>query len=149
MIRSLTPEDIPELVLIDSISNSPPWSQRMFDQELESSFSLQAIAVLDEKPVAFGIGWKVRDVAQILEFAVTPQERRKGIGSKILKHLMQIAREKGCARMELELRSQNLSALEFYRKFGFRQVGKRKNFYPSSLPLTMGEDALLMECVLS
>ncbi|MBI3013147.1 MAG: ribosomal protein S18-alanine N-acetyltransferase, partial [Elusimicrobia bacterium] len=124
------------------------WSQRMFDQELESSFSLQAVAVLDEKPVAFGIGWKVRDVAQILEFAVTPQERRKGIGSKILKHLMQIARENGCAKMELELRSQNLAALEFYRKFGFRQVGKRKNFYPSSLPLSAGEDALLMECVL-
>jgi ribosomal-protein-alanine N-acetyltransferase len=145
--------DIPFLVEIESLSESASrWTKGMLDRELELPFSLSLVASRGsgESPVAFGIVWVVGEESHLLEFAVHPRFRRKGVGRKLLGRLIQSARTKGCRKMELEFRQGNLAARRLYEKAGFVLAGRRKSFYdgygnPGSNSKEE-RDALLMEC---
>ncbi len=144
-LRPLLREDIPALVEIDSISNDPCWTLENFKRELELSHSLSRVALWESVPVGFGIAWKVAEETQILEIAVLPQHRRKGIATQILSELSKESVKSGCKKMVLEVQKDNSMALKFYEQQGLKIVGTRKNFYTSSQS-KQNIDALLMEC---
>ena len=146
VFRPARAEDIPALLEIAALSGATSWTKRMFERELGIPFSLSFVAELGKdarsspRPLAFGIVWVVDETAQIIEFAVHPEWRRKGLGQKFLEHFMRSARERGCRKMELEFRKDNLAARRLYEKLGFVVAGERKNFYAGAF------DAVLMEC---
>ncbi len=53
----------------------------------------------------------------------------QGIGKRILKELIEIARSKGAAFMTLEVRENNKAARQLYEETGFRLVAIRKGYY--------------------
>ena len=80
------------------------------------------------------------DEADITKVAVAKDAQGQGIGSMLMKELISRAPELGVAKIFLEVRESNEAALRLYKKFGFEQIGIRKNYYTSPL-----EDAISMK----
>ncbi|OGR82847.1 MAG: ribosomal-protein-alanine N-acetyltransferase [Elusimicrobia bacterium RIFCSPLOWO2_01_FULL_54_10] len=141
--RPMRMEDVPDLVAIDRSWEGSRWNRAAFERELNLPMSLALVADRGGAPVGFGVMWVVTETAQLLEFAVSPAHRRQGVGSGLMKSLMDAARARGCEKMELELHEGNFPAQSFYEKMGFEIKGRRRRFYD------MGQgrmcDAILME----
>jgi ribosomal-protein-alanine N-acetyltransferase len=71
------------------------------------------------------------DEVEIEQFAVAPEARRRGLGSALLAHLLDWARERGAAACHLEVRAANRAARRLYARFGFAEAGVRKGYYRS------------------
>ena len=78
------------------------------------------------------------DEMEILNLAVHPDRRRRGIARALMEAMLRDCRERGVAKGFLDVKVSNLSAIDLYRKFGFKQYGVRKRYYPDTK-----EDALL------
>ena len=142
-------EDIPSLLEIESVSGTPPWTRGMFDAELAlpSSLTLVAYESGGKRPVAFAAARVAPDKAHLIELAVHPGFRDRGVGGELLRRLTGRAREKGCKKMELEFREDNLPAKKLYESAGFTAVGQRKGFYETSENgKKIWKDAVLMSC---
>jgi ribosomal-protein-alanine N-acetyltransferase len=89
--------------------------------------------------IAFINHWLVRDEVHILNLATHPEARRHQHGERLMRHVIEFARAHRCRVITLEVRRSNYSAIHLYRRFGFRPVGVRPNYYVED-----GEDAIVM-----
>ena len=92
-----------------------------------------------ERIVGFLIYWLVHDEVHILNVAVSPEHRRRGIARTLMSETEKRAVQAGATLMTLEVRRSNVAALELYRAFDYRAVGVRPNYYVDE-----GEDAIVM-----
>jgi ribosomal-protein-alanine N-acetyltransferase len=81
----------------------------------------------------------VVDEMEILNIAVRPELRRRGLGARLLGLALGICAEMGVRLAALEVRTGNAPALALYARFGFVRVGLRRGYYADT-----GEDAVLM-----
>ena len=81
-------------------------------------------------------------ITHLLNIGVARQHQGKGLGARLLRHVMASAMHHGGLRMFLEVRPGNARAVDLYRQFGFRQIGRRKDYYPAR---DGREDALIFE----
>lgn len=82
---------------------------------------------------------RMADEAEILNLAVESNRRRRGIGSWLIREAIAECKSSGVKRIFLEVRESNRGAREFYASMGFRDMGRRKNYYQQPV-----EDALLL-----
>jgi len=75
---------------------------------------------------------------EIMNIATHPFHRRKGLGRALMAEVLRKCAAEGVAEGFLEVRRSNVGAIDLYEKFGFIQIGTRKNYYPDNM-----EDALL------
>lgn len=81
-------------------------------------------------PAGFAMSRRVQDEAEVLSIVVAASHRDEGLGRRLLGvHLSRLA-ETGVATVFLEVEEGNLPAERLYRHFGFREVGRRKGYYP-------------------
>jgi ribosomal-protein-alanine N-acetyltransferase len=139
-IRPGEPADLPAIDRIERASFADPWSQPVLLQELLASALRWPIVVEWENAVAgYLMAWRSADQLHILNIAVDPRLRRRGLGAALLDAALAEARRCGLVEVTLEVRRGNLSALALYRRYGFTQVGERPGYYPDT-----GEDALIL-----
>jgi ribosomal-protein-alanine N-acetyltransferase len=67
--------------------------------------------------------------AHILTIDVSPAYRRRGIGQLLLQEIERIFKEKGVKASHLEVREDNVAAINLYRKMGYEDVGKLRSYY--------------------
>jgi ribosomal-protein-alanine N-acetyltransferase len=141
-IKPMSLDDLTEVIRIERASFPSPWSEEMFRRELmkNKDFSIFISAKLNDRLVGYGGIWIIIDEAHVVNLAVHPSYRRKGIGRLILLALLEIAQRKGMKRLTLEVRRSNVNAIRFYKRFGFQQRGIRKDYYGSP----QKEDAIIM-----
>ena len=82
--------------------------------------------------------------AEILNLVVAPPLRRRGLGTLLMEEALRRMVHAGAGRVWLEVRASNLPALALYRRMGFRETGRRLQYYQNP-----AEDALLLESQLS
>jgi len=146
-IRRMHPDDLEEVMLIERAAFKHPWSPELFRRELEHDWSTILVAVEPltsaprggEKIVGFLIHWLVHDEVHILNVAVAPEQRRKGIARALMQETEKRAHLAGASLLTLEVRRSNQAALDLYRDFDYRAVGVRPNYYVDE-----GEDAIVM-----
>ena len=142
-LRPARREDLPAVLEIEKRSFAHPWSLDAFLEETRQVYSRLLLAWKedDEPPslVGYVCRWIVAAEVQILNVAVHPDWRRKGIGRGLVEVVLDEAREEGASRVTLEVRRYNHPAITLYERLGFRRVGERRNYYGA------GEDAVLME----
>jgi len=144
-IEPMTVADLPLVLAIERLSFTSPWTEANFRQEIESNpLAWNLVARADGKVVAFACAYIVADELMINDLAVDSSQRRVGLGSALLRHLLDGARVRGCRRATLEVRLGNEPARALYDAFGFSVVGRRPGYYADT-----GEDALLLTCALS
>jgi len=141
-IRPLGYSDLPQVISIERRAFPTPWSLAMFVLELSKPSSI-CLAAVDEageggpKLAGYLICARYADVWHVMNVAVDPPLRRRGIASALLERLFELA---GAERsFTLEVRPSNAAAIALYERFGFRSAGRRPRYYQDT-----GEDAMIM-----
>ena len=139
-IAAMRVEDIPAVHAVERASFPVPWPAYAFRQELETNrLARYLVARAGGEVVAYGGIWMMVDEAHVTTFAVLPEHRRTGVGSRLLLALMDLAVELAASVATLEVRISNTEARRLYERFGFRPVGVRPHYYSDN-----NEDALIM-----
>ncbi len=141
-IRDMQLSDISDVLAIERISFTTPWDIRSFKYELEHKDTILKVAVLNNQIIGYVCVRTILDVTHILNLAVLPELRRRGIGSMLLRDaLNELKRLKPDINLiTLEVRESNAAAIELYEKFGFKVMGKRTGYYdkPHENAIIMG-----------
>jgi [ribosomal protein S18]-alanine N-acetyltransferase len=124
---------------IDAVSNRPPWSKRVFEQEFQLDYAQIFGARLSGELVGFLVLETILDEGHIMNFGVLPQFRRRGVGRALLREVVSNLRDNGIPWATLEVRRNNVIAQDLYRSFAFESQGVRPRYYSDD-----GEDAIIM-----
>jgi ribosomal-protein-alanine N-acetyltransferase len=143
-IRSLAYSDLPQVIAIERRSFPTPWSLAMFVLELSKPSGV-CLAAVEEGPgggkretvVGYLVCSRYDDVWHLMNIAVDPDARRRGLGTRMLEELL--ARAGRDEAYTLEVRTSNAAAIALYERFAFRPAGTRRRYYADT-----GEDALIM-----
>jgi ribosomal-protein-alanine N-acetyltransferase len=133
------PEDISEVLKIERLSFTTPWSETSFYNELYSRNSITRIAEFNGIVIGYICVKHIADECHILNLAVHPDYRRRGIATMLLNDAIVKLRLHGCRFFYLEVRTSNYAARKMYERFGFNMVGIRKSYYANPV-----EDAVVM-----
>ena len=142
----MRPEDLDEVLAIERVSFTMPWSRGAFLYEMQQNRVARCWVARDDDGHVAGYLclWEVADEVHITNVAVRPNARRRGIARTLLSSVLDNARARAFKVVVLEVRPSNHHALTLYESFGFRVVGRRHGYYYDT-----GEDALVMEIDLS
>lgn len=135
-------EHLPELVALEGLCFPGFWSCKEYENALKSrNFKVMGISRHNilRAFISFSLA---ADEAEIINLAVHPGYRRKGLGRKLVSRALEFCKMAGVKNFYLEVRPSNIPALSIYRHFGFKEAGRRKSYYPDNL-----EDALVMKLV--
>jgi len=132
-------EDLPEVLVIEKASFQTPWSFALFSAEIKKHISVVRVAKKNGMVVGYLCANIVMDEGHILNLAVHPEYRGRGIASRMIEEMLDIMRESNCKSVFLEVRFSNEEARKMYEKFGFCLLATRKNYYVSPV-----EDAVVM-----
>ena len=115
------------------------WSEKSVTSELTNALSLWLVAMEEDKVAGYVGSQTVMDETDMMNVAVHPDHRRKGIAEALVLSLAEALKEKGSHCLTLEVRASNAPAIGLYEKLGFQQIGLRKNYYHNPK-----EDALIL-----
>ena len=128
-IINMTAAHVAQIAEIEKLCFSDPWSENSVASELNNPLSLWLVA-LDGATVAGYVGSQsVLDGADMMNIAVHPDYRRRGIARELVTGLADALAEKGVKSLALEVRQSNAPAIALYEQLGFQQVGLRPNYY--------------------
>ncbi len=135
--------DLDAVIDIENRSSPAPWSGQLFLEDLTRKWAhvdLARVALDGSSLVVVGFAnyWLVHDEVHLLNLATHPNHRRRGIGTRLMDHLVDVATGNDCRLITLEVRRANEGAQALYRSHGFEAVGMRSRYYSD------GEDALVM-----
>lgn len=139
--REWTKADISQIAEIEKACFSDPWSVEAFESGMANPFFHAILFEEGGQVCAYACQFVIFEDAEILNLAVAPSYRRKGLGRKLLKELEDYAKENQAERTLLEVREGNTPARSLYEAWGFKAFGVRKNYYED------GENAVVMEKV--
>jgi ribosomal-protein-alanine N-acetyltransferase len=141
--RRMTEADLDAVLKIEYAAFSHPWTRGIFLDGLKS----YEIWLMFEgnQQVGHGVINVIIDEAHLLNITVKPESQGRGLGLLLLDKLMKRAYELNGRECFLELRASNQSAYRLYERYGFNEVGRRRDYYPA---VGGREDALVMACTL-
>jgi ribosomal-protein-alanine N-acetyltransferase len=131
--------DLDAVLAIERASFPAPWTREHFRHELRAAHSYPFVAVIDGAVRGYCCLQSLFEEAQILDIAVDPEQRGRGIARLLMDHAFTIARKQGAEFMALEVRASNGAAITLYEQLGFDRTGTRQGYYAGN------EDAVLME----
>ena len=138
-IRWMIRRDMPEVLEIEKTSFEFPWSEEDFIRCLRQRDCIGTVAEYDDRVLGFMIYELHKNHIHVLDFAVRPDVRRRGIGSQMVQKLKGKLSQQRLKRVILEIRETNLDALKFFKVSGFVATDINRNFYNET-----DEDAIVM-----
>jgi ribosomal-protein-alanine N-acetyltransferase len=139
-IRSMDPEDLDEVMEIETAIYDYPWTRGIFLDCMrvgyqchvyQQDYEIKAYSVL-----SLGVA-----EAHVLTLCVRPDSQQQGLGRMMMEHMIELARQAGAETILLEVRPSNMYAIRLYQQLGFNEVGSRPDYYPAA---GGREDALIM-----
>ncbi len=139
-LRALRESDLDAVMAIEQRAYPFPWTRGIFRDCLLAAYPAW---VLHEHGlvVGYGVVSLAADEAHILNVCIAPERQGRGHGRRLLRALVDYARDNGAARVFLEVRPSNPQAIALYHDEGFNEIGRRPRYYPSH---DGREDALVM-----
>jgi ribosomal-protein-alanine N-acetyltransferase len=142
-LRRLALGDLAAIETIERLSYPTPWSRSMFAGELAKSSSI-CLGAFDAdgeegRLVGYLIVSRYVDAWHVMNIAVEPEQRGRGIGSEMLERLFELTADDARRGYTLEVRVSNATAIRLYERLGFRARGIRRGYYTDNR-----EDALIM-----
>jgi len=139
-IRWMIRRDMSEVLDIEADSFEFPWSEEDFIRCLRQRNCIGMVAEYDDRVVGFMVYELNRTRLHILNFAVAPDCRRRGVGTQMIAKLSGKLSAGRRTRLVLEVRETNLPAQLFFRHSRFRAVSVLRGYYEDT-----PEDAYLMQ----
>ena len=142
MNYKLVPMDrahLDEVMDIERTCFHHPWSKQLIEEALyNDTVSLVVAEGEDGTVLGYGEVSVILDEGCLEKIAVNPKFRRQGVAEELLSTFLRFGRA-NLAFLTLEVREHNEAAIALYKKLGFEEVGRRKNYYSD-----IHEDAILM-----
>jgi ribosomal-protein-alanine N-acetyltransferase len=113
------------------------WSYFQILREFKNDFSKILVFKEKEEIIGYLIFREIEPEIEILKIGVRKEYQRKGVGTKLMQKLIEIAKEKNISKIFLEVKASNLSAYNFYKKLGFKEMYRRKNYYGNEEAIVM------------
>lgn len=135
--EKLKREDIPEVYEIEKLSFTDPHSIASMTAAIMNPACEFWVVREGNKIAGFVEFWIMYDESHIIDIAVHPEFRRRGIGKKLMEFLIEKSSAAGAKKIFLEVRPSNTPAIALYKKMGFVESGMRTKYYKD-------EDALIM-----
>ena len=132
-------EHVSQVAELEILCFSDPWSKNSIAYELTNPLSLWLIAQEDGVVLGYVGSQSVLDESDMMNIAVHPEHRRKGIARELVCALVAALQGKDVRCLTLEVRASNEPAKALYESLGFVQIGRRPNYYRNPK-----EDALIL-----
>lgn len=137
VMRPAVPDDVPALAVLEAaLFGVDAWDERALLAEVEGPGRTFLVAVDDGRTTGYAVGIEVADIADLARIGVEPDQRRTGLGSRLLGALVDATT--GADRMLLEVSAANTGAISFYERHGFTRIDVRPRYYAD------GSDAVVM-----
>ena len=136
----MTDADLDAVAEAEARIHAFPWTRGNFADSLAAGHGAW-LAREGERMIGYAVMTQVLDEVHLLNISVLPELQRGGRGSALLNHLVAWARMHGATRMLLEVRPGNFAGQGFYRRQGFGEIGRRRDYYPAHQGR---EDAVVM-----
>lgn len=129
-IRPMTLADIDSIAAIERAVFSDPWPKSAFRELLQEDNRINYVAVTAEGAISgYILAQLAADELQIQNIAVVPEFRRQQLGAALLRKAEADGVARGALCSVLDVRTTNEAALGLYLSFGYRMIGRRKNYY--------------------
>ena len=130
---------VPQVAALEKLCFSDPWSQNSVASELNNPLSLWLVAVEEDAVVGYVGSQTVMGETDMMNVAVHPDHRRRGIARSLIDGLAQALKDRESHSLTLEVRASNAPAIALYESLGFLEAGRRRNYYRNPK-----EDALIL-----
>tara|TARA_R110002072_G_scaffold5527_5_gene35365 strand:+ start:5392 stop:5826 length:435 start_codon:yes stop_codon:yes gene_type:complete len=121
--------DLPEVIENERLSYSYPWTEGIFQDCLRSGNECWLIK-REHRTLGHGILSVAAGESHLLNVCVSPEFQGDGLGRILVAHMLKCAESSGASCVFLEVRPSNKVACSLYSSLGFKQVGRRKGYYP-------------------
>ena len=138
-IQVMNESHVAQVAELEKRCFTAPWSENSIRYELTNPISLWLVAVEDGKLLGYVGSQSVMGEADMMNVAVEPESRRRGIGRRLVEDLVQALKDRQVNSLTLEVRASNEPAKALYEQLGFLQIGRRPNYYRNPK-----EDALIL-----
>jgi len=155
-LRAMQESDLPTLLGVERLAYSVPWTEGIFQDclrvrhvcmvaELGSEPGPEASAGCDPELIGHAVMSLAAGECHVLNVCVHPSLHNHGIGRRMLRRLLAVARRQGADTAFLEVRVSNVAAIGLYYSEGFHEIGLRKGYYPAGSGDDVNrEDAVVM-----
>lgn len=134
--------DLDDVFALEQSVYPHPWSMANFEDSLSSNYEAWVLRDRDGDLLGYFLLMAIVDEAHLLNVAVSAEKQGQGLGRFLLNQAVACSRGLGMESVLLEVRPSNTRALEIYERYGFKQIGRRKGYYPASGG--QREDAIVM-----
>ena len=143
-VRPATPADLPALLALErGAPAAAHWTDA--DYHLLFAEAVRVVLVIGEDPVqGFIVGRELGPEWEIENLVVASAAQRRGLGTRLVQKLLDLAQSRGAQVVFLEVRESNRAARGLYRKMGFTESGGRRGYYKNP-----EEDALVCQKIVS
>ena len=140
-LRPIREADLDAVMAVENRGYPFPWSRTTFRDCLRAGYSAWLLEE-DGVVVAHGVLSFAVDEVHLLNLCVDPAVQSRGIGRRLLRALVKVARMHKARQMILEVRPSNVPAVALYHSEGFNEIGRRPRYYPAAN--NGREDAIVM-----
>ena len=137
-IQKMTKEHLNQIKDILPIEFDKFWTAEVLEKELENPLSTYIVAINEGKVVGYAGLWEPCDEGHVTNIVTKLDKRGNKIGTKMLEELIKIAKNKNLKLVTLEVNVHNEIAIRLYKKYNFKEVGKRPKYYNNI------DDAIIM-----
>ena len=138
--RAMTENDLAQVTAIEQRSTPHPWSAAHFTDSMKTGYQC-LVAESEGRIIGHAIMMIAVDQADLMIITIDKPFQSKGFGLQLFNHMMEVARDKECITLLLEVRESNTKAFNLYLNQGFSEIGIRRNYYPAG---NSREDAIVM-----
>ena len=129
IISNMNENHVRQIAELERLCFHDPWSENSIASELGNRLSVWLVALDEDKVVGYVGSQTVIDETDMMNIAVHPDYRNRGVATALIVELTQQLRMRGSKGLMLEVRESNSAAISLYEKHGFLQVGCRRNYY--------------------
>lgn len=140
-LRPMGAADLEPVLAIEREIYSHPWTLGNFRDALQAGYSCWLMGCGNDL-VGYGVLMAGVGEAHLLNLSIAARSQRRGLGSQLLQHFIELARSYQVQRMLLEVRPSNDAARALYARAGFQTLAVRRGYYPAD---GQREDAIVMQ----
>lgn len=127
--RQMTEQDVAAVAELEKRCFADPWSEQMFIDVIGNRRQYFCVVTDNDRIIAYAGMMIVLDEGQVMNVAVDAEYRQRGIGRGLMNNLISYGRENQVTFYTLEVRESNAAARSLYQKIGFRDTGRRPDYY--------------------
>lgn len=139
-------ENLDEVVAIEKSVYSHPWTRGNFIDSIQSGYQCWVMRDAAEALLGYFFVMQALDEAHLLNISVHGDMHGRGIGKMLLDKVCLLAHQQKMQSILLEVRPSNTRAIAIYQRYGFVEIGRRRDYYPAADDKR--EDAIVMRLAL-